>query len=446
MFCNLTILLYNNNMGIVQDEDKLQKEHKRKYSLAMFASTAASLLGVLMSFICYAAGNYGQLAFCVSYCVMFAFVSVYTYLTKKLGLFFVIIRIFIIFMQLFFLKNGGTGGFGLVWLLMVPFLSVCIFPVVSYYVFNGIVLVIFLAAFWTPLNQYFYDIGIVYKIRIPILYFLEVAFGGLLRYRLQTTEDELKAQRNLLLKEIKNAAIIQKAFLAKKLQEYDDWTVGVKNVAMMGVTGDLYCIFGNKNKLEGVGLFDISGHGISSGLLTMLSKNIVEKLFYKNVNAKGSIELWETVDKINTQIIEDKGEVQNYLTGILVKISDNSLELVNAGNVEPVLYRRKADYFEHIKKDENAVGAIGLEAIPSFYVSQYVQMESGDELFLFSDGLTDCENLKDESYGIENLMDSLRRHIDLSAIEQAEQIINDVNTFRGPKINDDLTIMVLRKE
>lgn len=330
--------------------------------------------------------------------------------------------------------------------MLIPLLSVYLFDSVDYYFFNGIILLILILGLWTPLYKYTYDIGHAFRIRIPIVFILEAIFGAFLRYRIEKTEKDLENQKNILAGEIKNAALIQQAFLTKSQENYKDWAVAIKNVPMIGVSGDLYCIFDKNKKLEGFGLFDISGHGISSGLLTMIAKNTIEQQFYENLATKNSEELCKTVDKINDKFIVEKGEVSNYLTGILVKISDeNNLEIVNVGHQEPIIYRKKTNSFETLKKDKNAVGAIGISDFPVFYVSQYLKMQSGDELFLFTDGLIDSENENRENFGQNRFLESLKKHINLLLKQQIENVIQDIENFRGKKINDDLTLMILKK-
>lgn len=323
--------------------------------------------------------------------------------------------------------------------------SVYLFDSVNYYFFNGILLLILILGLWTPLYKYTYDIGHAFRIRLPIVFILETIFGAFLRYRIEKTEKDLENQKNILADEIKNAALIQQAFLPKCQKNYGNWSVATKNVPMIGVSGDLYCVFDKNKKLEGIGLFDISGHGISSGLLTMIAKNTIEQEFYENITSKQKEELWETVDKINDKFIAEKGEVSNYLTGILVKISDDNLEIVNAGHQEPIIYRKETNSFETLKKDKNAVGAIGISEFPVFYVSQYLKMQPNDELFLFTDGLIDSENEDGENFGESRLLESLKKHINLLPEQQTENIIQDIENFRGKKINDDLTLMILKK-
>lgn len=431
-------------MEVKKEKSKAEKIYDRTYALSVFISGCVSLLGILMSLICLKARNKEQMIFCICYCAVFIFVFIFTVKTKRLGVFNFVIKAFLIFMLLFYLKNGGSGGFGLVWLLIIPFLSVYLFDFFNYLTLNGLILLIYVIALWTPLYKYTYDIGEAFRIRIPLLFFLEMCFGIFLRNRIDKTESDLENQKNILSEEIKNAALIQKAFLSKEPQKYNRWSVGTKNVPMIGVTGDLYCVFGNDHTLNGVGLFDISGHGISSGLLTMLAKNTIEQQFYDNIDSNGKEELWETVDKINKQFIEEKGEVQNYLTGILIKITGSHLELVNAGQTEPVIYRRKEGTFEYLRKDRNAVGAIGISDFPTFFISQHLDMNSGDELFLYTDGLTDCVNENGEDFGSARLIESFRKYVNISVNEQSEKIIEDINKFRGKNLNDDLTLMVLR--
>ena len=78
---------------------------------------------------------------------------------------------------------------------------------------------------------------------------------------------------------------------------------------MSGVSGDLYITFISENKLEGIGIFDISGHGIASGLVTMLVKNIIENEFQKGIN----LPLNEVMDTINERIIIEKGNIDEVI-------------------------------------------------------------------------------------------------------------------------------------
>jgi serine phosphatase RsbU (regulator of sigma subunit) len=211
---------------------------------------------------------------------------------------------------------------------------------------------------------------------------------------------------------------------------------------MVGVSGDLYDFYKSGEKLDGLGVFDVSGHGISSGLVTMLVKNIIHQEFYNQADA----ELWEIVNKINDRVIAEKGEIQNYLTGILIRLYDEKFEIVNAGHPAPILYKKKTNECSFVQLGNKSVGVIGIAGFPVFYESLFYDFEDGDELILFSDGVIDIQNEKEEYYGRERLLDAVKLNIGKSAAEQVSFIANNIYSFcANREQTDDLTIIVLKK-
>ena len=116
-------------------------------------------------------------------------------------------------------------------------------------------------------------------------------------------ENYLKNHSDSLENEIKMAAVIQQNFFRQEIDNIKKYEVAYFSRAMVGVSGDLFDLYKSGEKLDGLGVFDVSGHGISSGLVTMLVKNIIHQEFY----AQQDEELWETVNRINDRVIEEKG-------------------------------------------------------------------------------------------------------------------------------------------
>ena len=242
--------------------------------------------------------------------------------------------------------------------------------------------------------------------------------------------------------EIKMAAVIQQSFFRQEVDDIKKYEVAYFSRPMVGVSGDLYDFYKTGEKLNGLGIFDVSGHGISSGLVTMLVKNIIHQEFYNQADA----ELWEIVNKINDRVIAEKGEIQNYLTGILIRLYDEKFEIVNAGHPAPILYKKKTNECSFVQLGNKSVGVIGIAGFPVFYESLFYDFEDGDELILFSDGVIDIQNEKEEYYGRERLLDSVKLNIGKSAAEQVSFIANNIYSFCGSREqNDDLTIIVLKK-
>ncbi len=255
-------------------------------------------------------------------------------------------------------------------------------------------------------------------------------------------EKRLSKQNSNLGRELKLASTIQQNFFAHKLEKFDDWDIGYVNQPMANVSGDLYDFYATGKNLDGFGVFDVSGHGISSGLVTMLVKNIIHQEFYK----EEKMELWETLLAINDRIIEEKGDIENYLTGILARIYGNEIEFVNASHPCPIVYRRSTDTIEIIERKSESLGAIGIRDFPTFYESQFLTLEKGDEILLYTDGVVDCQNSENVQFGIERLKQSLENVVGLEASQQTYLILNDINDFRGSREpNDDITIVILKK-
>lgn len=282
----------------------------------------------------------------------------------------------------------------------------------------------------------------VRRMNISIMVFMIVFVILIYTSVVYRIEKYLKTHSESLENEIKMAAIIQQNFFRQEIDDIKKYEVAYFSRPMVGVSGDLYDFYKTGEKLDGLGVFDVSGHGISSGLVTMLVKNIIHQEFYNEKDA----ELWEIVNRINDRVIEEKGDIQNYLTGALVRLYEDKFELVDAGHPAPILYRKKTGECNFLKLGEKSVGAIGIAGFPVYYESMFYDFEDGDELILFSDGVIDIKNENEEYFGKERLLESVKINLDKSAAEQVSFIANSIYSFCGNREqNDDLTIIVLKK-
>ena len=273
----------------------------------------------------------------------------------------------------------------------------------------------------------------VFMIIFVVLIYTRVVYR--IEYYLKNHSDSLE-------NEIKMAAVIQQNFFRQEIDNIKKYEVAYFSRPMFEVSGDLYDFYKTGEKLDGLGVFDVSGHGISSGLVTMLVKNIIHQEFYKEKDE----ELWEIVNKINDRVIEEKGEIQNYLTGVLVRLYEDKFELVDAGHPAPILYKKKTGECNYVKLGERAVGAIGIAGFPVYYESLFYDFEDGDELILFSDGVVDIKNENEEYFGKDRLLEAAKINIGKPAAEQVSFIANSIYSFCGSREqNDDLTIIVLKK-
>ena len=364
----------------------------------------------------------------------------------------------VIALTVWFLYSGGTEGFGITWLLVIPLFTIYLMPYRGFILLNTIVLILFGLALWGPFisKGLVYPFSNVFRTRLPLVYLFEYIFAFFLKHRINQTEHELVEQKDLLSTEINQAALIQKTFYKQKYTVFEGWEVSYMCLPMAGVTGDLYDIYsekkadaaaGEKAKLKGLGLYDISGHGISSGIITLLAKNLISQEFYENEK----LGIVDMMNKINERVIVEKGDIENYITGILVRVkkinSDNSaeLEFVNAGHQAPLLYHKKNDSLEVLKNTAASHGAIGLSSIASNYVEKKLRLEAGDQLILYTDGVTDCLGPHNKELTLQGFTDILIENIAKPVEQQVQNIMEQLTAYKAEAVaKDDMTILIMR--
>jgi serine phosphatase RsbU (regulator of sigma subunit) len=89
-----------------------------------------------------------------------------------------------------------------------------------------------------------------------------------------------------------------------------------------------------------------------------------------------------------------------------------------------------------------------LQAAAGSVTADYIhsRLAEGDSLVLYSDGITEAQDLNGNDYAEERLILSLRAHLGLGAKAMADGVIRDVAQFRGAlRPNDDMTLLIVRR-
>ena len=257
----------------------------------------------------------------------------------------------------------------------------------------------------------------------------------------------LKMAESMHERDLAMAVNIQSAFLPSKVPDSDLYDIAYTYRPMAGISGDFYDFYHNEKDLEGVGIFDVSGHGISSGLITLISKSIVFETFTSMRKEKLNLVL----DRINKRLIRELGQIDNYLTGILVRISGDTLEYVNSGHPDPV-YRlgRTGAVGKVLDREGNSIAGpfMGIKEMERPYKSLTLKINSGDCLLLYTDCLNETGNAAEKSYDDSHIMKSLQAAPGGSAREILDRVMDDFYSFAGKKedFSDDLTVIVIRKK
>jgi len=256
----------------------------------------------------------------------------------------------------------------------------------------------------------------------------------------QIREQQEIAQRDMIM-----AVNVQRSIIPQKAPVVDNYDIGLYAQAMSGVSGDFYDFYIENDKLVGIGLFDVSGHGIASGLLTIMSKSIIFRHFMKLIN----LHLGKVIEFINQELIQELEHVDNYLTGILLRFKNGKVEYVNAAHTEMLLKRKESNNVivcTHKERDIKGM-FLGKSVFQTTYTPLQFSMWPGDQLLVYSDGLTEQKNKDAEEFGFERLQEAFLHAQGQTAQEICDYIIKTFNEFRGDVgLGDDVTVIVLQKK
>ena len=189
-----------------------------------------------------------------------------------------------------------------------------------------------------------------------------------------------------------------------------------------------------------IGIGDVTGHGVESGVLMLMVQSVSRALYERGVNDPR-----EFLDVLNRSIYKnvERTRSDRHLSLAFVDYADDKATI--SGQHEEVIIVRKDGTVERL--DTMDLGfPIGLEEnIHDFLSSITVPFAEGDAMVLFTDGITEAESEDGKLYGTDNLIASVKRAHREPAGMIAATIIADVRAHIGKqKVHDDITLVVLK--
>ena len=206
--------------------------------------------------------------------------------------------------------------------------------------------------------------------------------------------------------------------------------------AALDVGGDFYDFFRIDDDRIGICIADVSGKGIAAAMFMTYSKTLL-RIQSQNETDPGDV--FTTVNRI----LCEHNEADMFVTAILAVLNMKTLKLtyVNAGHCPP-LFRHAGEDYSYMKLRSGFILA-GMDTVK--YRSQQIDMQPGDELFLYTDGVTEATNEQKELFGEERLRKLANEGIGLTSQKFTEKILEGVRAFVGtaPQF-DDITMLSFR--
>ncbi|MGB7377829.1 MAG: PP2C family protein-serine/threonine phosphatase, partial [Rivularia sp. (in: cyanobacteria)] len=207
------------------------------------------------------------------------------------------------------------------------------------------------------------------------------------------------------------------------------------------VGGDYYDVLNLDGKIK-IGIGDVTGHGLESGMLMLMVQTAVRTL--QEVEETNPIRFMDILNRTIYKNIQRMDSGKN-LTLSLIDYSNGELKL--SGQHEEVIVIRSNGELELL--DTTDLGfPIGLDdEIADFVGEQKIQLDVGDVAVLFTDGITEAEDIHKNLYGIEKLCEVIKQNRHLSATKIKDAVIEDVRSHIGlQEVFDDITLLVLKQK
>ena len=201
------------------------------------------------------------------------------------------------------------------------------------------------------------------------------------------------------------------------------------------VGGDFYDFFLLDNDTLAIVMADVSGKGVPAALFMVIAKTLIKNNAQYGKSPK---EVFETVNGL----LCENNEAGMFVTAILgyLDIPTGRFTFVNAGHNPPLLGVNGG--FEWVKAKAGLVLA-GME--DTFYRENEIMLRPGDELFLYTDGVTEAVNNKYELFGEPRLLETAKNHAGQPLREFTVSIKRAIDEFAdGAEQADDITMLVLR--
>lgn len=243
--------------------------------------------------------------------------------------------------------------------------------------------------------------------------------------------------RQKTVKELDVARTVQRAIITKNFPEGVNFEVHGINRPSDQIGGDYLDVFQIDNRFFGIIVADVSGHGVGPALITATLRAWSHELFQKN----------RTLDlffrDLNRVVYDTFSETGFYLTAIaMILDNETGMLTVSSAGHDPVL-RFSDSGLEEIgeKTAGRVIGALD----DSSYRYETYQLQKGEVLVAFTDGISECRNQAGGFFSKESLISTLEASPKTSAKDMVATVMAALDDYAaGEKPHDDQTLLILR--
>jgi sigma-B regulation protein RsbU (phosphoserine phosphatase) len=254
--------------------------------------------------------------------------------------------------------------------------------------------------------------------------------------------EQLKDENLRIRTEMEVARHIQVALLPEKIRTiHPDFQIAARMVTAAEVGGDYYDISLDRQGTLWLGIGDVSGHGVTAGLIMMMAQT-VHTTITTNYQASAS----DIVVMVNNVLFKNvsvrMGETL-YMTFTTLKYLGNGSFQYAGSHLDILIYRQRTRNCELIETEGTWLNI--KPDIKSNTNNSEFTLQIGDVLVLFTDGLTEVFDSNKQLLDLHGFKEIVRQHAEKDVETMQDAVFNDVKRWCDGEPKDDMSLVVVRR-
>ena len=248
----------------------------------------------------------------------------------------------------------------------------------------------------------------------------------------------IEEQHKKLITDLQKAGEFQKSLLPESLPQFSDVHFGSLYLPSSQLGGDFYDILDIDDRYAALVVADASGHGVAAAMLSAMFKMTLHKYSDQILNPA------VVLQKMNKDFcsVLQTGEFFSAFLAILDR-KENTLRYANAGHPRPLLYDYQTGTIHELDTEGFLLGIIDLGAS---FGQREIKLNGQTRLFIYTDGLNEAVNQKEEQFGTERLKQLMIENAANGAEDFIENTRKSLYNYTGSNdFEDDVTILVMDK-
>jgi phosphoserine phosphatase RsbU/P len=271
----------------------------------------------------------------------------------------------------------------------------------------------------------------------------QLAQAIMLESEIKAKERERRQKEDALLenvrvtREMEIAKQIQLSLLPASPPELSGTIFSCRCIPATHVGGDYYDFFRRDDHVIDIIIADVSGHSVGAALIMAETRSVLRAQFHATNSTSDILAM------LNEELYEDLTSAELFITMFYVKYdtSNRLLTYASAGHNRPLLYRPGSRSCTELDAEGLIIGV----KKQVHFEEKNIQLQKGDTLLLYTDGVTEAQNESDELFGEGRLCETLSAVHEEHPDRIIDRILVEVSAFADPRpLQDDVSLVILK--